>query len=341
MTVVRILADDLTGALDAAAPFATPSQPVHLSIDPSLPQAEAKRTASSESRESALSTALEQVQGAFARVRPGVINQTLWFKKVDSVLRGWPVEETLELMRLTNRRVCVFAPAFPEMGRRTIGGYHETVDPEQPNLWAPAAIHDLRDAFERRGAKTSLFNGRPATTGVVIGDAVEPADLRQLVRGFTQQEVLWAGSRGLAEALCQPCEAIDCPRISVVVVGTTHPVTRRQTRTLLDAGGGNVVLIDPVSEARSADETARHLHEAVVRLEPPRNHALMVVGGKTLMIVLAAVKAQSLACVGEISPGLPLSRIIGGRFDGLEVVTKSGGFGQPDLFLKLAAANSC
>ncbi|MFY0736345.1 four-carbon acid sugar kinase family protein [Aurantimonas sp. NFXS3] len=338
MTVVRIIADDLTGALDAAAPFATPADPVHLSIDPALPQPEIKRTVSSESRECPLSTALEQVQGAFARIRLGPGDRTLWFKKVDSVLRGWPVEETLELMRLTNLRLCVFAPAFPDMGRRTVRGFHEVADPERPDLWGPAAIHDLRAAFERQGAKAALFDGRGAASGIVIGNAVSQDDLRDLVRRVSGREVLWAGSRGLAEALCSPSKAIDCPRIGTIVVGTTHPVTRRQTKALLESGGGDVVLIDPVPQARSEEETSRFLHEAIVRLERPRNHALMVVGGKTLMIVLAAAKAQSLACAGEIGPGLPLSRIIGGRLDGLEVVTKSGGFGRTELFLTLSAA---
>ena len=119
MSAVRILADDLTGALDAAAPFATSSHPVHLALGGPLDAG--KQTISSESRELALEPARAAVRAAFNILRPGTGEKTLWFKKVDSVLRGWPVEETLELMCCLDLPACVFAPAFPEMGRRTGG----------------------------------------------------------------------------------------------------------------------------------------------------------------------------------------------------------------------------
>lgn len=336
MTGIRILADDLTGALDAAAPFATPEEPVHLSVDPSRALGGAKRTASSESRDSPLPIALDAVRDSSARLLTGTDERTLWFKKVDSVLRGWPVEETLELMRLLGLPLCLFAPAFPEMGRRTIGGFHQTADQERPGLWEPAAIHDLLGAFQAAGARARLLGRDVAAAGILIGDAEEAADLRALVGQVPKDGVLWAGSRGLAEALCPPRRPIPCPRIGTIVVGTSHPVSRRQVQSLLQAGLADLSLIDPVPASRDAEETADQLRQAIRSLEHPGSRALIVVGGNTLATVLAAAEADALACLGEIAPGLPLSRIVGGRIAGVELVTKSGGFGAADLFMQLS-----
>jgi uncharacterized protein YgbK (DUF1537 family) len=38
---------------------------------------------------------------------------------------------------------------------------------------------------------------------------------------------------------------------------------------------------------------------------------------------------------GEVEPGVPCGRLIGGTFDGLPAVTKAGGFGRPDVFVRV------
>jgi uncharacterized protein YgbK (DUF1537 family) len=333
LTTVRILADDLTGALDAAAPFATPANPVHLVLH--NPLEVGKQTISSESREMGLDAARAAVRAAVEALRPGTEAGTLWFKKVDSVLRGWPVEETLELMRCLTVPYCVFAPAFPEMGRRTANGLHEVADPDRPGVWASAAIGDLRAAFEAAGAKVSMLRDG-AADGILIGDAAEPGDLRSLVSHAPRRGVLWAGSRGLAEALCAPRTPIVAREVGTVVIGTTHPVTRRQIERLREIpASSNLRLIDPVPDADGPEKTLRCLHQEMAAMDHPAGKALVVVGGNTLTAVLSAIRAQSLACIGEIAPGLPVSTIAGGRFNGTMLVTKSGGFGDGDLLVRL------
>jgi len=39
---------------------------------------------------------------------------------------------------------------------------------------------------------------------------------------------------------------------------------------------------------------------------------------------------------GEVLPGIPWGMLRGGRFDGVLVVTKSGGFGAPDALIRIA-----
>src|SRR5690554_4997831 len=48
----------------------------------------------------------------------------LWFKKMDSSLRGSVAAELYEFMQRSGQRVCFFCPAFPEIGRKTVGGFH-------------------------------------------------------------------------------------------------------------------------------------------------------------------------------------------------------------------------
>ena len=68
----------------------------------------------------------------------------------------------------------------------------------------------------------------------------------------------------------------------------------------------------------------------------PRPGSLFVTGGETLHGLLQALGAQSLLATGELLPGVPHARIVGGRWHDLPVIAKSGGFGAPDLLIRLA-----
>ena len=49
---------------------------------------------------------------------------------------------------------------------------------------------------------------------------------------------------------------------------------------------------------------------------------------------MEALGAVSLTVLGERSPGLPVSRIRGGRWDGCLVISKSGAFADAGLFVE-------
>jgi uncharacterized protein YgbK (DUF1537 family) len=93
------------------------------------------------------------------------------------------------------------------------------------------------------------------------------------------------------------------------------------------------LLLDPVPEAQDAAATRSAIAEAVRRIEGSlRDCTICVVGGDTLSTLLAASGATGLNCRGEIAPGLPSSRVCGGLLEGANAITKSGGFGDADLF---------
>jgi uncharacterized protein YgbK (DUF1537 family) len=62
--------------------------------------------------------------------------------------------------------------------------------------------------------------------------------------------------------------------------------------------------------------------------------AIIVVGGDTLLRLMQALKAASLSVLGERSPGVPVSRIRGGDWDGCGVISKSGAFADAGLFIE-------
>lgn len=326
---LRLLADDLTGALDAAAPFASPERPVEVPWRMGPSRADGPVAASSESRDLPREEALRRTLAAFESLRTGGAG-ALWFKKVDSVLRGHPVAETAALVRAGGFRRCVFAPAFPEMGRVTRGGRQFVVGAEGDRAVGPG---DLRAAF---GAKGLLGMDGP---GVLVVDADAPGDLARAVGAIGLSEAtLWAGSRGLAGALAGPRHLQPTPPIGAVVVGTTHPATRAQVAALADHAlePARPTLIDPVPACATGEETRAALREALGRLDlRGPEPVLLVVGGDTLATVLDAAGVGRLEVMGEVAPGLPLARAVGGRLGGARLLTKSGGFGPPDLLRRL------
>lgn len=336
--MLRILADDLTGALDAAAPFAS-ADPVRLLLNGTA-EGVGRLTLSTESRGLTETQAIAEVRAGVARISPGTGSGTLWFKKVDSVLRGHTLAETLAMARAGGFGTCIFAPAFPAMGRITRGGCQLVRD--TAGDWQPLPPGDLRAAIQ------AMIPQHAPGLRVKVLDAESQAGLVQAVapwRGRT--DILWAGSRGLAEALVAEVPPLQRPTIGLFILGTSHPATRAQATALAGqvhgAGGGRVqpsaatpLLLDPVPMCRSGAETRAALQAALQGLVPPEDgSAIFVTGGDCQSVVLQAVEAEAADCLGEIAPGLPMARIIGGRMDGTLMISKSGGFGEPDLLREM------
>jgi D-threonate/D-erythronate kinase len=59
---------------------------------------------------------------------------------------------------------------------------------------------------------------------------------------------------------------------------------------------------------------------------------LMVTGGTTALKLLEGLSGEGIEVFKEIEPGVPVGRIVGGKSDGMKILTKAGGFGSPDVF---------
>jgi uncharacterized protein YgbK (DUF1537 family) len=359
--LVRIIADDLTGALDAAAPFAAAGGPLPVLWDAARTSGHggsfALDTESREAGADGLATALPEI--AAARIA---------FKKIDSLLRGRTVQEIALCLGRGVFASAVIAPAFPAQQRITRGGrQHWRKSPDEP--WQTVAC-ELASELRAEGVdlRSAASAGALGGRGFFLCDAEEEADLHALIeagRGL-DGPLLWIGTAGLARALAGPGAAptlTQMPRPLLMVVGSHHPVSLAQVEALAahharavitlpmwgDAGEalgllerrlerhGWATLVLAVPDGTGARVAApwfeEVLEQAASRLAPPAS--LIVTGGATLMQLVRALGAEALEVEGELLPGIPLSIMQGGRWPGTMVVSKSGAFGERELLAGL------
>ncbi|MDQ3509996.1 MAG: four-carbon acid sugar kinase family protein [Actinomycetota bacterium] len=195
---------------------------------------------------------------------------------------------------------------------------------------------------------------------LVVADATEDGHLVSLVEAVAEpSSVVWVGSAGLASALVSVYPGsgdISPPTIEVgnvlVVVGSVSGVSRRQLRNLEARGkavpvaleaavestvrkagavleaGGNAVIYSPSEVGRFAPETVGGMLATVAYELNGRFGGLVMTGGDTAVGVARRLGAKGIEVLGEVEPGVPFGRLVGGG--AYPVVTKAGGFGGPD-----------
>ncbi|QDZ11279.1 four-carbon acid sugar kinase family protein [Devosia ginsengisoli] len=330
-----IIADDVTGALDAAAPFAMRGIATVVALGPaSLPEAIASGArivgVSTDSRDLSPDAARDAVQAAISRLPVG----TPLFKKVDSRLKG---NIAAELDAIPHRRSLVI-PAIPAFGRWTCGGRLGGFGVVEPI--------DIAEKLGRHGAMAG------------IPDIAEQADID---RALSLDFDLPIGARGLAEAMARAMAPDGrAPDLSLpagdvyCVVGSTDPITLTQLQDLrrshpdlayIAAPNGmaparlpaparlTVIQALPGPAPADGSAVAAALGLSLSRLAPAPGSLLILSGGATAQVILGQLGIGVLELVGEALPGLPLARA-----GGLTVITKSGGFGDKETLSRLTAS---
>src|SRR5215207_10511002 len=195
MNAMRLLADDLTGALDTAAAFVRLSGPISVYwpdvIPTELPQSAALDTATRELGRAEAIAVLE-------RLSPTLASGALAFKKIDTVLRGHPAAELAACFRQGTWRFCVLAPAFPYHGRTTRGGRQYISKPD--GGWSLAG-RDLAAELAAEGLAVQVARpGCDIAPGITLFDAEIDQDLACIVAAGQRADgaILWCGSSGLA-----------------------------------------------------------------------------------------------------------------------------------------------
>jgi uncharacterized protein YgbK (DUF1537 family) len=360
---VRLLADDLTGAMDTGARFVGLAGPVRAVWD----EAEARRADGS----LAFDLGTRESDGATARRRTfeaAVLlgDADIAFLKVDSLLRGHVPAQIASCLGTGRFDHCVIAPAFAAQGRVTRDG-RQWAPPRHgcpPEVVGP----DLIAALPREGVAVVLRRpGDPAPTGTSLWDAADDSDLRRIVDAGRALDgrVLWCGTAGLAGALAgappEPLTDLRSPLLALI--GSDHAVTAQQialaaewhlpldpndpsahaeiSGRLESVRAAAVTVALPEGSARG--EAAAHIAATFGRLLATlaKPETLFVTGGETLRSVCEALGATRLVVRGEIAPGIPVSRMTDGRWAGVDVVSKSGAFGDPALLSRLISAARC
>lgn len=349
---LRLLADDMTGALDSAAGLVGVFGPLAVGIA----LAEESPVLDSATRELSPVEAARRVSALADHLAPAPGRLTMF--KLDSLLRGHAGTELATVLRAHHYGHVIIAPALPFQGRLTRHGRQGLV--LAGGDWQ-ATGEDL--ALTLRMAGFSVRINGPLAPGITLHDADSDADLDRIVADGLRADapVLWVGSGGLAAALGRalgggspPCPAIPGPLLGLI--GTDHPVMLAQLDSLPDR---LVRFIDhAVSEiSASAAQMALFFRPALpaglcragaqaeiaslfggLARRLPRPGALFVSGGETLRALLLPLGVERVRVLGEWEPGLPVSELVGGRWSGLTVISKSGAFGTPDLLNRLLAS---
>jgi D-threonate/D-erythronate kinase len=360
--LVRLVADDLTGALDSVAPLSRRDGPLPVFWERSAIEAGAGSFA--------LDTDSRDAPRATSEWLGALRDADLAYKKIDSLLRGNTAREVAACLASGWFRSALIAPAFPAQQRITRDGRQfSRADPSGP--WQAVAC-DLATELRGRGIDLRLAAAVAAVagSGFFLCDAESEDDLQAVVVAGERmaEPVLWCGSAGLARAIAGVPAGTALPRLEpplLLVIGSHHPVTLAQIQALAEhapdvvvrirrgaeealepaigevapilAGTGRAALVIEVPDGTGAAVAApffdRVLTAAASCLERPRS--LVVTGGATLHRLVGVLGARSLLVTGEPLPGVPRSVLQGGGWDGAVVISKSGAFGDRGLLIRL------
>lgn len=387
---LAIIADDLTGAADSAVQFAKVGMTTRVLTDADKLRRFARASdvvsLDTETRESDSRTAYLKVRRSARLLKQSGFR--VFFKKLDSTLKGNPGSEIGALMDELGFSTSIVAPAVPENRRTTVDG-HQIVNgrvtegsfiPDLLREGAKEQIVCVPLAVVRRGRRALLKTmargkGSRGRTIFVV-DATNGAELRTIAEVGKELRALLCGASALAAQLSriyrfkpllvvcgssneasmrQVKEATDSALATTVKVDTRNALRKeeagmisrlvaKKVAGLLNRGENTIILsaesLEDVNETiEAAREMGLHPEEARDKvakllgkiagkvLRECEVRALLVVGGETAFSVLKEMGAYGLLVEQELLPGIPISKLLGGRHEGLKVVTKAGGFG--------------
>ncbi|CAD7033784.1 four-carbon acid sugar kinase family protein [Pseudorhizobium endolithicum] len=335
--MLAVLADDLTGALDASAPFAARGMHVEVAltvtaIARAIEAEPAVLTVNLGSRELDVALARARTAQALAALPPA----TKLFKKIDSRLKGHIAAE-LDVIPF---EAALVAPAIPNFGRIAKDGHIQGFGVARPI--------SIRKALGRHSDRST------------VPDTLTQDNLRAwVVKSEAAGANLLVGARGLAEALADAlaggasAHLTEIPQgAALFVIGSHDPITLAQVDELQRAfdvnylpapngeirqdqrSGSMITVVQAVQGDVAADPqvVSRALAKAVVPEQTQRASTLLLSGGATAEAVLEEMGIDRFRLLGECLPGLGLAHA-----QGHCIITKSGGFGGPDTLSQIAA----
>lgn len=374
-----VLADDLTGAAEVAAFAGSRERPARVawSVATTPPAAGVTTVLDSETRNASDDEAAK-VLGELLRGLGRPSDVVPLFKKIDSTLRGPVGAELCAVSEYLGGVPVVAVPAYPRMGRTTRDGVqlHDGIPvahgPAGQDPVTPARTSDVCDLLPpgprvrlapRRDSPLPEAIAEAVRTGRhVVIDAADEADLTAIAAALTEvRPPLIAGTGGIARHLWPQQDAIR-PTLGsgtlLVIVGSRHPASRDQARWLLGDDftaprtgtlrrtavvehPSRVLVLATPERPTDPEEALRGLGDALEEVvSTGRPAAVFVTGGQTALHVLRRLHAGAVDVVGELVPGIPVGRIVGGLLAGTLLATKAGGFGRPGLVEEVVACLS-
>lgn len=392
---VVIIADDLTGAMDAAVPFARRGLTVRVfSQFEHYDETEHRGDVLSISTNSRhlppdqAGARITEVAALIAGLRPEIL-----IKKIDSTLRGNVVVESIGLMQERGLAAALVCPAVPSQGRSMVDGmlYLDGIPlqdtPIGKDLRSAPPSEPLATQFQQHVPNWRVVQEKPGIATreihggtdplVCVGDAASEEDLQRLLlpRRGTFAKTLFIGASGLTEAVAEKyfgpvTQAAPLPASQggsvLFVIGSLAPETGMQHQLLLQHGDIDQFVVEvssPVQQlpggrtssagrraipivlkAPAVNESSPHDPEHIVEalgaaaVDVVKNHRidmLVATGGDTVEALLARFGIAYIEVMGEVEPGVVYGVVETAGAGRYTIVTKAGGFGKPDLFIRI------
>lgn len=363
MAELGIIADDLSGACDAAAEFASRNFSCRVDLTGMLDGLDEVDVlaVSTETRTATPAEAFAKVVKIFERMRRAGIQYI--YKKIDSTLRGNCRVEIDALLSGSQFERAFILPAFPEMQRLVKSGCLYINDDPSP------ALH-MSDVFGKRDLRCissdECTDQLAVTKGLFVVDTSTREELRQAAQSLWRRlaGTLLVGSAGLAAEIAELMrkdagltrDPLTCPFPSsgkpfIFVVGSTCDHTLAQIDFLKRYRELEVIELGPRWDL-AARQMLLDNRDIVLSIDCDRVDmlallklrqftgeslisTLVVTGGYTARVVCEILEARGIRMCGNLLPGIAMGILIGGYADALPIVTKAGGFGGADTLARI------
>lgn len=327
-----IVADDLTGACDTAGQFSRLGYRVAVTIDPGrlrdLVRHNDVLAISTNTRGEEPGRAYEVVREAVNAAITAIKDMglppadVLWYKKIDSTLRGNVVEESIAMYEALNAGSMIFAPAYPKHGRVTIDGVHLVKGVPVIQTYfgmdarAPARSSNIAEYFKGLPYSykhISITDLRSKAAGkdlcsyeIVSSDIEVEEDFKILIDIVSTCDIhsiiLWVGSAGLAEHLATHITIASHRRAPVLIcIGSPNDMVRRQLARLVSEAAPCMVL--PDIETLLQSNPSQLYEEALAKLTPCLDK------GAQAIIIASAYEERQLEQARLVASALGVSMI--------------------------------
>lgn len=380
---LAIVADDLSGALDASAPFAARGADARVAISLETLAATLEAWHGQWPEVIAVNTESRHLQADEAAFRVNEAVRLLkradpqqWFKKLDSTLRGQVVAECKALQEVLGVPL-LLAPAVPTQGRVVrdaevwVDGHLLAETAYQQDARSMPLVGPIDQAFAASGLPLQRYRTEwktPLPQQNCIADAASDEELSVIYNAVCEASAprtsrVMAGAAGLATAIAQRCFGSADSRFRplqsvdtvIYAIGSRSPRAAEQLQQLrqllpdlavvetrvdapFDAQALSACVVVPGEGAEhTANEVAEAMAQQVVAMASARKGAeeslLFLTGGDIAMAILTQMGASYISVETEWSPGIALGYVDGDKRR--RVMTKAGGFGDPQLLVRL------
>ncbi len=321
----------MTGALEVGAKFSGAGIETIVSTEPVFMTGATAVVLDTETRHVDAEAAAREIR-RFVEASAGLASRLI-YKKTDSTLRGNIAAELRALAALFPDWKIGYAPAYPALGRQVINGslyVHGRLVSESE--FARDALNPVTTS------SVAALLGEDFACTVFDGETdAHLADSAHAILQDTRMRIA-AGPGGLAEMLAAHMDVPrtgrpQLPRVKTCLImnGSRHPCSAAQVRSFSAPGWREIrAKLDPGWDA--AQVARANAQYAIEQIALHRPDALFVIGGDTAFAVARELGSAVMHSIAEVVPGVPVTRI-----GDLILITKAGGFGDPDVLTRVHA----